>query len=254
MINTSVYLLTNVFCKDNVMLLIRSLLFFIFLNLWTVLVSLVGTPLLFAPSKVTALVGHVWSNGVIFALRWICNLRYEVRGKEHLPEGKYIIASKHQSAWDTVIFLKMFRAPSYILKKELVKIPFYGWYLPAMGMIAIDRDGGASALKDMVKTSKKRLDEGRPVVIFPEGTRTLPGAEVEYQPGISALYMQAHVPIVPAAVNSGLFWKKGQFIKNPGKITLEYLPPIQPGLKRREFMEQLHTSIETASAKLINAD
>lgn len=229
-----------------------SIVFLIFLNLWTVLVALAGLPLLFAPHAATTWVGHIWAHGTLVGLRLFCRIRYEIRGEEHLPKGGFIIASKHQSAWDTVIFLKMFRRSSYILKKELLRIPFYGWYLPAMGMIAIDRKGGASALKDMVKTAKQRIAEGRVIVIFPEGTRTKPGAEIpEYQPGISAIYTQTDVPVVPAAVNSGLYWGKGQFLKKPGKIILEFLPPIPPGLKRKEFMEQLHSSIETTTKHLL---
>lgn len=234
------------------MLFIRSLLFTVFLALWTMFMAIIGLPLLPGPPRIAGLVGRGWAYGVVWALRIICGITYEIRGKEHLPEGNYIIAAKHQSAWDTAIFLKTKDFPVYILKKELLKIPFYGWYLPAMGMIPIDRSAGASALKDMVKATKERLEKGHDVVIFPEGTRTKAGEDRgAYQPGISAIYNQCNVPIVPVGLNSGLFWGKGQFLKPAGHIIMEYLPPIAPGeLKRKEFMQALHDQIESTSRRL----
>ena len=234
------------------MLFIRSLLFTIFLALWTMLIATFGLPLLLTPPRVAGLVGRYWAYGVVWGLRVLCNITYEIRGLENLPQGNYIIAAKHQSAWDTAIFLKTLDFPAYVLKKELLKIPFYGWYLPAMGMIPIDRNAGASALKDMIKLSKNRLENGQNVVIFPEGTRIAPGMDMgEYQPGISALYNQCNVPVIPVGLNSGLFWWKKSFLKPSGHIIMEYLPPIAPGtLKRKEFMKTLHQQIETTSRRL----
>lgn len=236
------------------MIFFRSLLFSIFLPIWTMLVATIGLPLLLAPQKITTKVGQTWSAGVLVALRVLCNITYEIRGKENLPKDpSFIVAAKHQSAWDTVVLLYYFPSPVYILKKELQKIPFYGWYLPRMGMIPIDRKGGASALKDMLRFTKQRLDEKRNVIIFPEGTRTKAGeASSTYQSGVSAIYSHCHVAVIPTALNSGIYWGKKQFTKKPGKIILEFLPAIEPDLKRAEFSAKLNEAIEGASARLFN--
>lgn len=198
--------------------------------------------------------GHFWATGVILGLRYICNLRYELRGLENVPkQGGYIIACKHQSAWDTVIFLMLLKAPCYILKKELLKLPLFGKYLSALGMIAIDRSAGMSALKSMTEQTKNRTNEGRPVIIFPEGTRTAPGQIVHYQPGIAMLYTSTaiNVPIIPAALNSGVFWHKNQFVIPQGVIVLQYLKPIEPGLDRKTFLASLEHHVEEHSNQLI---
>lgn len=238
--------------KDLKVIAFRSFLFSVFLPLWTMLVATCGLPLLLAPQKVTTLVGKTWAAGVLVALRVLCGITYELRGIEHLPKDpSFILASKHQSAWDTVIFLYYFPVPVYVLKKELQKIPFYGWYLPRMGMIPVDRKGGASALKAMLHITKERLEQKRMVVIFPEGTRTKAGELSHvYQPGIAAVYTYCHVPVIPVALNSGLHWGKKQFLKYPGKIIMEFLPAIEPDLKREAFMQVLNERIETASSRL----
>lgn len=234
------------------MILLRSLLFSLFIPLWTVLVATCGLPLLLAPQRITTQVGRFWSFGVLVGLRVLCNITYEIRGKENLPQDStFIIAAKHQSAWDTLVLLYYFPLPVYIFKKELQNIPFYGWYLPVMGMIPVDRKGGATALKSMLKATKHRLDEKRPVIIFPEGTRTKAGTKTEsYQPGIAAIYSYCHVPVVPVALNSGLYWGKRQFLKKPGKIILEFLPSIEPNLDRAHFMQRLQQEIEQNSEAL----
>lgn len=234
------------------MLFFRSCLFSLFLPVWTVIISTLGLPLLLAPQKITTLVGQTWAMGVLAGLRLLCNITYELRGIEHLPQDPaFIVAAKHQSAWDTVVLLYYFPSPVYILKKELQKIPFYGWYLPRMGMIPIDRKGGATALKNMLASTKQRLAEKRTVIIFPEGTRTKAGERsASYQPGVAAIYSHCHVPVVPVALNSGIYWGKKQFIKKPGKIVLEFLPAIEPDLKRAEFMDRLNNVIEQQSEVL----
>jgi 1-acyl-sn-glycerol-3-phosphate acyltransferase len=146
----------------------------------------------------------------------------------------------------------MLGRPAFVLKRNLLNIPFYGWYARKSGMIAIDREGRASALRMMVIRARAELAAGRSVVIFPEGTRKQPGAVPDYKPGVAGLYGQLNVPCVPVALNSGLYWTgPGGFIKNPGKMVIEFLPPIPPGLKRREFMTALEAEIETATARLV---
>ncbi len=180
-------------------------------------------------------------------------MRYEFRGLENLPKEACIIACKHQSAWETIVMHLVVRHPVYVYKKELEMIPFYGWYLKVMSGIKLNRKGGASALKSMIKQSKNYLKNNQSIVLFPQGTRVPLGGEVEkypYQSGVVALYLSCNVKVVPAALNSGAFWPKHKIKKNPGKIILEFLPAIEPGLKKDEFNKKLEEAIESKSAEL----
>jgi 1-acyl-sn-glycerol-3-phosphate acyltransferase len=233
------------------MVTFRSIVFNIFFPLWTLLVALICTPLLFGSQKTVALAGSLWARGTLIALRVICGIKLKVKGREHLPAYPFIIACKHQSAFETIMFHIIVKAPVYVLKQELLNIPFFGQYLRFMGMIAIDRSGKAAAMKDLIRQSHKTLQAKRPIIIFPEGTRTAPGERIPYHPGIAALYSQSHAPVVPAALNSGKYWGKGAFLKKPGTIVIQFLPAIYPGLKRGEFMHLLEEQIETASDKLM---
>ncbi len=234
------------------MILIRSLSFNLFLYLWTAGVAVLGLPWMFMHTKGAIRIGHIWAKGVLCALKLLCGISSRIEGEEHLPaSGSYIVACKHQSAWDTIIFLATLSAPAYVLKKELLKLPFYGWYLPRMGMIAVDRNAGASALKDMVKQAQDRMQQGRPIVIFPEGTRSAVGAEPTYHPGVAALYNNTGLTVIPAAVNSGVLWGRNAFVKKPGVITLRYLPPIPAGTDRKAFMGVLTEQVERATAELV---
>ena len=196
---------------------------------------------------------HIWMKYMMWLLRVLVGLDYKIVGAEHLPNGPVIVACKHQSTWDVGIFLILFSNPAYVLKKELLSIPVYGWLLRKTKMIAINRDGGASALKNMLLQSREALAIGRTVVIFPEGTRSAPDSRGAYHPGVAALYNISNVPVVPVALNSGCFWERRGYIKRPGTITLEFQPPIDRGLKTREFMEELEFRIETASVNLRQA-
>jgi len=192
----------------------------------------------------------LWAGMVIWNLKWIAGLTWEVRGLENLPAEPCILACKHQSAWETGIFYLLVGDPSYILKKELLSIPFFGWYLAKGGAIAIDRKAGASALKAMIQGARDRLARGQNVVIFPEGTRAAPGQPGTYHPGVAALYKGVDAPLVPVALNSGVFWQRRSFLKRPGRITIEILPPVPPGQDRRAFMAHLQQTIEQASDTL----
>jgi 1-acyl-sn-glycerol-3-phosphate acyltransferase len=175
--------------------------------------------------------------------------RYEIRGT--LPTGPALIASKHQSMWDTIIFTAILNDPAMVLKAELLWIPYYGWYSKKAKMIAIDRGAGASAIRRLSAQGKAALAANRQIVIFPEGTRSAPGTKLDYKPGVAALYRQLGVPCIPAAVNSGLYWPRRRFLRKPGTIVLEFLEPIAPGLDRQTFMAELETRIETATARLL---
>ncbi len=227
-------------------LIVRSLLFNIFFPAWTFSLAIVLLPLLLLPQNIAQYAGKIWAIGVILGLRVICNIKYEVKGVENIPNKPFIVASKHQSAWDTAIFLKILHNPAYILKKELLNVPFFGFHLRSMAMVPIDRSGGSSALKDMIKHIKNRLKKGRSIIIFPEGTRTSPGDPPKYHPGVAFIYMDKEitVPVIPVALNSGEYWGKHSFIKKPGTIVLEYLPQIKKGLNRKEFLKTLEVTIE----------
>jgi 1-acyl-sn-glycerol-3-phosphate acyltransferase len=196
---------------------------------------------------------RLWARGVMALLARLVGLRHQVRGSGHLPTGPVVLAAKHQSAWDTVIFYLLFDGPVYVLKKELLAIPIAGWYLRRVGMVGVDRRGGAPALKAMIAGVEAALADGRAVVIFPEGTRTAPGERRPYYPGVAALYTRLGAPVVPVALNSGLFWPRRAFLKRPGRIALEFLPPMAPGLGRRAFTAELERRIEYACARLAAA-
>jgi 1-acyl-sn-glycerol-3-phosphate acyltransferase len=228
----------------------RALLFNGFFYGWTALCVILGLPLLLGPRSGIYLLGRIWAHPILGALALICGLRHEVRGQENLPQGAVLIAAKHQSAWDTIIFSILLWGHSFVLKRELMWVPLFGLYLARAGLIAVDRQGGSKALRKMVAAARKVAAERRPIVIFPEGTRVAPGQHRPYQPGVAALYTQLGLPVVPVALNSGLFWRRRSFLKRPGTITLEFLPPIPPGLARRDFLARLEEAIEGRSRAL----
>jgi 1-acyl-sn-glycerol-3-phosphate acyltransferase len=231
-------------------IVLRSLLYNAVFFVWTVAMFMVCLPLLAAPRRIIERAGDVWIGGLLGALRLICGLDYETRGLDNLPEGPAIVASKHQSTFDTIVFNRFLPEAAYVLKKELMAIPCFGWYLRRTGMIPVDRSGGTRALKEMIAEARRAAGEGRSILIFPEGTRTAPGDSRAYHPGVAALYRSLDLPVVPVALNSGLYWPRRSFVKRPGHIVVEFLPPIHPGLDRKAFMERLRTDIEQASRRL----
>lgn len=233
------------------MLILRSLLFTAFFILFTGLSLAVMAICTFFPRPGLHQVVLVWSRTLCWVLRVFLGLRYEVRGRQYISSQPAIYAAKHQSAWDTFIYFMIFNNPSYVLKKELHRIPFWGMAADKYGAISVDRSGGASALKQLIADTKDRLQRGYNVIIFPEGTRSAPGSKLPYHPGIAAMYGASGIPVVPVAVNSGLFWGRRSVIKRSGIIIIEFLPPIKPGMKRRAFMQELETAIETATDALV---
>lgn len=231
-------------------LALRSAAFNLLFFGWSIGFALLFWPLLVLPARRIAWLGRLWARGALAFLAWTVGLRHEVRGLAHRPHGAAIVASKHQSAWDTIVFFLLHDRMAYVLKAELLLIPIIGWYLARVGMIAIDRRGGASALRRLVAHARTAAAEGRTIIIFPEGTRTAPGMHRPYQPGVAALYAQLGLPVVPVALNSGRYWRRRGFFKRPGKIVLEYLEPIPPGLDRTMFTATLETRIEEAMERL----
>ena len=211
-----------------------------------------GAPLLLAPRKKVV---QVFYGGISRSLLWwlkvIVGLETDVRGLENLRKGPVIIAVKHQSTWDVFALTPYFDDPAMILKSELMNIPLLGWYVKKMDMIPVHRGKGRVAIKQLIIDAKKRADQGREIFIFPEGNRREPGAEPRYKRGIVAMYRELNIPVVPVALNSGLYWRRREFTRRPGKVIAQFLPAIEPGLNDEEFMEALQGAIEPATDRLI---
>lgn len=231
---------------------VRSLIFsFVFL-FWALVPTVLVVWIVLLPQPVLLKTIRYWQQGVMLLARLIMGIRYEVKGWEHVPEGACIIASKHQSAYETCLLHILFGNPAIVLKKELTRIPIWGWYAKYSGLIPIDRKGGVKALALMKKACDDAVKAGRKIVIFPQGTRVPPGVKKPYKVGVVALYQDLDIPIVPVALNSGLFWPKKGIMKKSGTVTIEFLPPIPPGLTRSQMMKRLESDIETASERLLH--
>ncbi|HEV2162111.1 MAG TPA: lysophospholipid acyltransferase family protein [Stellaceae bacterium] len=233
------------------MILLRSLIFQLAFWSWTALMAFAGLPFLLGTRRGMLAFGTFWARGVFALLRGIVGLDYEMRGRQHLPVGPCIVAMKHQSAWDTLAATILFPDCAVVIKRELGWLPFYGWYVVKAGSITVDRGAASRALRRMVKRAERVVAERRTILIFPQGTRTAVGARKPYLPGIAALYQQLELPVVPVAVNSGLFWGRRQFMRRPGTVLVEILPPIVPGKLRPAFMAELERHIETATDALV---
>ena len=230
---------------------IRLILFQIYFWLWSALINLAWLPSLLMRRETVARGMEIWASVAFWGVKHIVGLDFEVRGQQNLPKGPAIYAVKHMSMWETIAQHILLRDPAIIMKRELLSVPFYGWYARKCEMIVIDRDGHASSLRNMIRTAKAHLDAGRPIVIFPEGTRKLPGETPDYKPGVAALYNMLDVPCVPVALNSGMYWARKGINPKPGRIVVEILPAIMPGLNRKEFMATLETQIEQHTLQLL---
>jgi len=239
-------------------IVLRSILFNLLYGIWTAGMHIVCLPLLLGPRSWIYGAAGLWIDVTLWLLKHVVGLDGRVLGAENLPQGRsggsVIFAAKHQSAWETLFLSRYLNFPAFILKKELLSIPLFGWFLKRAGMIAVDRKAGASALRSMARQATETLASGRSILIFPEGTRVAPGQTRPYQPGVAALYTQLKVPVVPVALNSGLFWGRRAFIKKPGTIVVEFLAPIPPGLDRKAFIRDLESRIEGAAAALTRSE
>lgn len=233
------------------MTFLRSVVFDFTFYLWTALLCLLALPALLMSQRAAAAISRVWAAGSLWLLRLIVGLSYEVRGMENLPRGAVVVALKHQSAWETIALWILLDNPAIVLKQSLARIPVFGWYMRKGQAIVIDRDAGPKAVRPMLAAARSAVADGRPIAIFPEGTRTQVGVRRTYQPGVAVLYMQLGLPIVPVALNSGLFWGRRSFLKRPGRIIVEFLPSIEPKLDRRRLMPELERRIEDATAMLV---
>jgi 1-acyl-sn-glycerol-3-phosphate acyltransferase len=230
----------------------RSVLFNLAFWLWTGTLAVAGLPVLLASRRTVQSYARFWLRGTQWLLVTIAGLGYEVRGRERAPASPAIFALKHQSAWETLVCHLLFDDPAIALKRELTLIPVFGWYLARTGMIKIDRGAGPRALRSLVEGARQALARGSSVIIFPEGTRVPLGERRPYWPGVAGLYLQLDRPVVPVALNSGLFWPRRSFVKRPGRITVEFLEPIAPGLDRKALMAELERRLEGATRRLLD--
>lgn len=232
-------------------MILRSWIFTILFALSTIIISIIFFPFLIFRVKALYWTGYVWSKTSLFLLKFICGIDYKVEGRNNVPKVPYLIASKHQSVFETIVFWSIFYIPTFILKKELLSLPFFGIYLRRMKMISIDRKDGRNALKKIIAESEYHIKHKRNIIIFPEGTRTEYGTKKEkYSPGIAALYTGINVPVLPIAINSGKYWPSKGGAKKSGTIVVKLLKPIAPGMDRKKFMANLYDAIENASEKL----
>jgi len=221
-----------------------------YLNLFAYFIAAI--PTLIMPRAALLKLVRLWAATNLWLLRATCGIKVEFRGLAKIPPGPLLVASKHQSMWETFALLPLFADPAFILKRELLWIPFFGWYAWKAGMIPVDRGKRSLALAKLAVDVGEELARNRQIVIFPEGTRRAPGAEPSYKYGVVHLYAEEGVPCLPIALNSGLYWPRRSFRRYPGTIVVEVLDPIPPGLDSREFSERLQQTIEAATARLID--
>jgi 1-acyl-sn-glycerol-3-phosphate acyltransferase len=233
-------------------LIIRSVIFNVLFYLNLLVLLSVALPTLLMPRWAIIAVGRFWARTNLWLLRVICGIDAEFRGLEKIPQGPLIVVCKHQSLWETFALLPLLSDPAFIMKRELMWLPFFGWYARKAAMIAVDRSKGSQALLHMNARVVRELARNRQIVIFPEGTRRPPGAEPKYKYGIVHLYLETGAPCLPIALNSGLFWPRRSLLRYPGTVRVEVLDLIPQGLSKVAFFDVLQREIEAATARLVN--
>ena len=233
-------------------MLLLTIIFYGALASWTILMGLLSLPFILLPSKFIALPAKIWIRGIFICLKYICGVTHEMRGLANLADEPVIIVSKHQSAFETFALYYYLKKSFFIHKKQLFYIPIFGQYLMKHNMVSIDRTGHASTMRKMITDVKKKLDSGSTIIIFPEGTRTKPGAKADYKTGFIGIYNTSKRKLQPVALNSGLFWQKGLKVIKRGHIIIEFLPQIDIGLDKKEVLNKVENTIESATNKLLN--
>ncbi len=236
-----------------VAIFLRSLLYNVLFYAWLVVLIIAAIPTFLMPRPAILGFARLWARSSIWLLRVICRTRVEYRGLEKIPSGPLIVASKHQSMWETFALLQFFEQPLYILKRELEWIPLFGWYLKKAGMIGIDRAAGGRSLLKMARRAGEEVRRGRQLIIFPEGTRRPVDAPPRYKPGVGQIYVSCGVACLPVALNSGLFWPRRTFMRYPGTLVVEFLDAVPPGLSRDEFTARISLAVEQATRRLVEA-
>ena len=232
-------------------LFIRSLLFNLLFYVNIIVRMIVALPTILLPRSFMLGVLRRYARSSLWLLRVVCGVTVEWRGREKIPEGACIVACKHQSFWETFALFELLRDPTYVLKRELMWLPLFGWLAQKSRMIPIDRNARVAALGRMAAAARRELADSRQLVIFPEGTRRAPGAEPRYMSGVAYLYSEIGLPCVPIALNSGLYWPRRSLLRFPGTVLVEVLDPIPPGLDKRAFLARLRSVIEDATARLV---
>jgi 1-acyl-sn-glycerol-3-phosphate acyltransferase len=232
-------------------IVVRSLVFSALFYVNITVRMIVALPTILLPYSALHGVLRHYAGSTLWFLRVVCGTKVEWRGREKLPAGAYIVACKHQSLWETFALFVVLPDPTYVLKRELMWLPLFGWLATKARMIPIDRGSHTKALASMVAAARREAARGRQIVIFPEGTRRPPGAKPRYLPGVAFLYAELGLPCVPIALNSGLFWPRRSLRRYPGTVLVEVLDPIPPGLEKREFLSRLQNATEEATARLV---
>jgi 1-acyl-sn-glycerol-3-phosphate acyltransferase len=232
------------------MLALRSVAFNVLFYLNLVLHIIAALPTFFLPRRAFMTLAKSWGR-TSNALLAVAGIRVELRGLDKIPQGALLVASKHQSVWETFALIPLFDDPAFIYKRELIWIPVFGWYLWKSDQVPVDRKARGGAMAGMIESARQEIGRGRQIVIFPEGTRTAPGAPPAYKSGLANLYAAMGVPCAPIALNSGVFWPRRKFLRFPGTIVLEVLDPIPPGLGKEAFAARVEAGIEAATARLI---
>lgn len=224
---------------------LRSCIFALVQAIVTPVYALIALATFLLPPLVRYRVISGWAWLTVFAARWICGIRFRVVGADNIPKEPCIILAKHQSAWETLAFQQIFPPHVWVLKRELLRVPFFGWGLAMLSPIAIDRSAGSRALIQTLEQGRERLRDGFSIVIFPEGTRVPPGRRGRYHSGGAWLAIKAGVPVVPVAHDAGTCWRRNAFLKYPGRITVSIGPPLLPrNLKAEELIGHVETWIE----------
>jgi 1-acyl-sn-glycerol-3-phosphate acyltransferase len=237
--------------RPSATIIARSVVFNVLFYLNLVLLLFAAMATLPMPRPALIAVARLWARTSLWMLRVICKTGVAWKGLEKIPAGAVIVGAKHQSFWETFALVTVFRDPTFIVKRELMWIPMFGWCLWRGGMIPVDRRAGKQALAVMNARARAELDDGRQIIIFPEGTRRPPGAEPKYKYGIAHVYAEGAAPCLPVALNSGLFWPRRRFLRYPGTIQIEFLDPIPPGLDRDVFFSRMQQDIESATTRLL---
>lgn len=225
---------------------IRTAAYAVYLVAGTLIIATLALPTLLFGERTARSAVKLWANAALFGLRLICGVRHRIEGAEHLPAGGALVAANHQSMWETIALFTILEKPAITFKKELRKVPVYGWWAMRAGCIPVDREAGAKAIRVLMKSARERIEAGWQVVVFPEGTRAPPGERLPLQPGVAGIYGVAGIPCTPAIHDSGEFWRHPggvTSLKIPGVITLRILPPIPAGLNRKTFLRELESRL-----------
>ena len=237
--------------KTKFIMIFKSIFFYLLLGVWTIFMGILCLPYLILPSYYLNKPVKIWISGIFILLKYICNITHEIQGINNIPSEAVLVASKHQSAFETFALFYYLSKAIFIHKKQLFYIPIFGQYLKKINMISINRKGGTKTMRQMLKDTRKKSLKGFSIIIFPEGTRKKPGEAPDYKSGFVGIYNEMKTKILPVAVNSGNFWPKQIFLKKSGKIIIKFLPTIESQLPKNQVLEKIQNQIEENTKKII---